>query len=237
MRFSRTFLIVSIAASGIYWADERHTTAQLQQQLEAIKDRGDEIARLRREHDRLLALQRAEIGLGAVRNEGRQAPPGTGLYSNDQNISLRPGTWTPAAAWKNQGQATPEAAVETMLWAAAGGDLSTLKNTLALASDTRSKATDLLASLPAAASQPFASPEDLMTLLVAGNVPLDSAQVVAKQINKDGQVIEYLRLKDSDGRTRPVFLTLQKVSENWRLMVPASALDQMAQGQADSSVP
>jgi hypothetical protein len=47
-----------------------------------------------------------------------------------------------------------------------------------------------------------------MALLVAGNVPLDSAQVVAKQINQDGQVIEYLRLKDSDGRTRPVFLTL-----------------------------
>ncbi len=63
--------------------------------------------------------------------------PDTDRYSNDQDVSLRPGTWTPAAAWKNQGQATPEAAVETMLWAAAGGDLSALKNTLALAPDAR----------------------------------------------------------------------------------------------------
>jgi len=237
MRFFRTFLFVGIAAFGIYWAVERHTTAQLQQQLEAIKDRGDEIVRLHREHDRLLALQRAEIAPGTSRNEGRQEAPDTDRYSNDLGISLRSGTWTPASAWKNQGQATPEAAVETMLWAAAGGDLSTLKNTLALAPDTQSKATDLLASLPATASQPFASPEDLMALLMAGNVPLDSAQVVAKQINQDGQVIEYLRLKDSDGRTRPVFLTLQKLSDSWRLTVPVSALDQMAKGQAGSSVP
>ena len=52
-------------------------------------------------------------------------------------------------------------------------------------------------------SETFASPEDLLALLVAGNEPLDSTQVVAKQINQDGQVIEYLRLKNSDGRTRP----------------------------------
>ena len=76
-----------------------------------------------------------------------------------------------------------------------------------------------------------------MALLVAGNVPLDSAQVVAKQINQDGQVIEYLRLKDSDGRTRQVFLTLQRLSDSWRLTVPASALDPIAQGNGGSSAP
>jgi hypothetical protein len=124
-----------------------------------------------------------------------------------------------------------------MLWAAAGGDLSTLKNTLALAPDTQSKAADLLASLPPADSQPYASPEDLMALLVAGDVPLDSAQVVAKQINQDGQVIEYLRLKDSVGRTRPVFLALQKVSDSWKLTVPVSVLDQVAQGKSGSNAP
>jgi len=127
--------------------------------------------------------------------------------------------------------------VETMLWAAAGGDLATLKDTLVLAPDAQSKAVDLLASLPAASGQPLASPEDLMALLVAGNVPLDSAQVVAKQTNQDGNVIEYVRLKDSEGRTRQVYLTLQKVSDMWKLTVPASALAQMAQGQPVSSAP
>jgi hypothetical protein len=124
-----------------------------------------------------------------------------------------------------------------MLWAAAGGDLATLKDTLVLAPDAQSKAVDLLASLPAASGQPLASPEDLMALLVAGNVPLDSAQVVAKQTNQDGNVIEYVRLKDSEGRTRQVYLTLQKVSDMWKLTVPASALAQMAQGQPVSSAP
>jgi hypothetical protein len=237
MRISRAFLFVGSAALGIYWAVERHTNVQLQQQLATINDQGEEITRLHREHDRLVGLQQAEIGTGTVRDEDHQAAPDTERYSNDQRTSLRPGTWTPAAAWKYQGQATPEAAVETMLWAATGGDLSTLKNTLALAPDTRSKAADLLASLPPAASQTYASPDDLMALLVAGNVPLDSAQVVAKQINQDGQVIEYLRLKDSDGRTRQVFLTLQKLSDSWRLTVPASALDPIAQANGSSSAP
>ena len=121
-----------------------------------------------------------------------------------------------------------------MLWAAAGGDLNAIKNTLALAPDTQSKAADLLASLPSAASQPYASPEDLMALLVVGNVPLNSAEVVAEQTNQDGQVIEYLRLKDSDGRTRPVFLTLQKLSDSWKLTVPVSALDQVTKGESGS---
>jgi hypothetical protein len=237
MRFFRTLLFSGSVAMGIYWAVERHATAQLQQQLATIKDRGEEITRLHREHDRLIGLQQADIGVGTVRDEGRRGVSDNDSYSNDQSISLRPGTWTPAAAWRNQGQATPEAAVETMLWAAAGGDLSNLKNTLALAPDTQSKAADLLASFPPGASQPYASPEDLMALLVAGNVPLDSAQVVAKQINQDGQVIEYLRLKNSDGRTRPVFLTLQKVSDSWKLTVPVSALDLLAQEKFSSKAP
>lgn len=237
MRLSQAFLFVCSAALGIYWAVERHTTVQLQQQLATIKDRGEEIARLHREYDRLIGLRQAEISLGAVHDVGRQRAPDTDRNLNDQGISLRPGTWTPAAAWKDQGHATPEAAVETMLWAAAGGDLSALKNTLALAPDTRSKAADLLASLPPAARQTYVSPDDLMALLVAGNVPLDSAQVVAKQINQNGQVIEYLRLKDSDGRTRQVFLPLQKVSEGWRLTVPASALDTIAQENGSSGAP
>jgi hypothetical protein len=61
--------------------------------------------------------------------------------------------------------------------------------------------------------------------------------VVAKQINQDGQVIEYLRLKNSDGRTRPVFLTLQKVSDSWKLTVPVSALDLLAQEKFSSKAP
>jgi hypothetical protein len=237
MRFFTAIVFVFGAAAGIYWAVEKHTTVQLHQQLDSIKDQTDDIVRLRREHERLLGLQSTQANLNNVRDRIRDEGAQPGGHANEGIISLRPGAWTPASEWKNQGQATPEAAVETMLWAAAGGDVKTLKDTLALAPDTQSKATDLLASLPTPARQSIASPEDLMALLVAGNVPLDSAQVVAKQTNPDGQVIEYLRLKDSDGRTRQVYLTLLNVSESWRLTVPASALVQMAQIQSASSVP
>jgi hypothetical protein len=225
------------AASGICWAVERHTTGQLQQQLDETKDRAGEIARLRTEHDRLLGLQGAEMDPRTARGRASAIDSVPEGPAYDGATTLRPGSWAPASAWRNQGRATPEAAVETMLWAAAGGDLKTLKDTLVLAPDAQSKAANLLARLPSAPGEPLASPEDLMALLVAGNVPLDSAQVVARQISGDGQVVEYLRLKDSGGRTRQVYLALQKASDAWTLTVPASALEQMIQAQPGSSAP
>jgi hypothetical protein len=237
MKIFPGIVLACSAASGICWAVDRHTTAQLQKQLDAVKDRGEEIAQLRRERDRLLGLQNAEINAGAVRDGAPTADIVPDGNSNGGVSLLRPGTWAPTSEWKNQGSATPEAAVETMLWAAAGGDVGTLKDTLTLAPEAQSTASDLLATLSATTDRSYASPEDLMALLVAGNVPLDSAQIVAKQINQDGRVIEYLRLRDSEGRTRQVYLALQKVSDSWRLTVPASALVQMVQGNPGANVP
>jgi hypothetical protein len=228
------------AAFGIYWGVERHTTALLQTRLDAARDRQDEIARLRQEHGRLLRLQPAEDNLEHLRAEVRkarqagqsadeQAKPGAG--------SLRPGIWASASAWKDQGRATPEAALETMLWAASGGNVASLKDVLVLAPETRIKAAEMISNLQDSSRQQYASPEDLMAVVVAGNVPLDSAQVVARQQNQDDQVIEYLRLKDSNGNTRQVFLSLQKTTDGWQLTVPPSAIDQIAKKQDGSSVP
>ncbi len=95
----------------------------------------------------------------------------------------------------------------------------------------------MISNLQDSSRQQYASPEDLIAVVVAGNVPLDSAQVVARQQNQDGQVIEYLRLKDSNGSTRQVFLSLQKTTDGWQLTVPPSAIDLMAKEQGGLSVP
>jgi hypothetical protein len=200
------------AASGIYWGVERHDAALLQSRLDAARDRQDEIDRRRLEHDRLLRLQpaagelerlRAEVR--RARQDGRSADP----QANSRVDSLRPGFWAPASTWRDQGRATPEATLETMLWAASGGNVSALKNVLILAPETRTKAAEMISGLQGASRQQFGSPEDLVAVIVAGSLPLDSAQLVARQQNQDDQAIEYLRLKDSSGITRQVFLSLQ----------------------------
>ncbi len=213
--------------------------AQLQTRLDVIKDRADEINRLRREYDRLLQLQPSPGKLERIRDEvdrhGQDA-----RVANEQPdaklISLEPGTWAPASTWRNQGRGTPEAAVETMLWAAAGGDVSAIKDTLVLAPDARSKATEILTNLPTA-SQQYATAEDLTAVVVAGKVPLDSAQIVAHQQSQDDRVTEYLRLKDSGGRTRQVYLSLQKASSGWQIIVPRGAVEEIERVPASTTVP
>jgi len=76
-----------------------------------------------------------------------------------------------------------------------------------------------------------------VAVIVAGSLPLDSAQLVARQQNQDDQAIEYLRLKDSSGITRQVFLSLQKSTDGWKLIVPPSAIEPVAKDQGDPRIP
>jgi hypothetical protein len=214
--------VLSVAA-GVYWGSEKHVTGQLQGRLDGMIDNQELIDRLRREHLRLIRLQpkRAEI---AEYGKDSQA---SGTSPNVGTGSLRTGLWAASSAWKNEGRATPEAAVETMLWAAAGGDLDVLHDTLVLTPDARSKAAEILDRLPAETRQQYLTPEDLMGVVVAGNVPLGSAQLVARQQNWEGQATEFLRLKDSSGRTRLVYLQLRQAPDGWKLTVPKSAVEQI----------
>jgi len=228
------------AALGVYWGAEVHTTYQLQSRFDGIIDEGGQIDRLRREHNRLIRLQPASAEMTHLHSEASERGVDSlvsGPSSNVETTSLRPGIWAPASVWKNAGRATPEAAVETMLWAAAGGNVGVLHDTLVLAPDTRSKATEILARLPAATRQQYLTPEDMMGVVVAGNVPLDSAQLVARQQNQGDQVTEYLRLKDSSGRTEQVYLQLQKAPDGWQLVVPRSAVEEIEKAPVATSVP
>jgi hypothetical protein len=230
VKFLPTAIVVLSAAGGICWGVERHATDQLQVRLDAIRDRESTIDRLRRERDRLHQRRPTPEELARLRDEAQrrdQDGPVGGDRSASGAMSLRPGLWAPASAWQNQGRATPEAALETMLWAAAGGELEALKKTVVPSADARSKAAEVWSSLPQA-SQQYATPEDLLAVVVAGNVPLDSAQLVARQQAQDDQVTEYLRLRTSGGQTRQVFLSLQRTPDGWRLVVPMAAFDRIA---------
>jgi hypothetical protein len=231
-----SYFVIS-AIAGVWWGVERNTTAQLQRRNNSLLDRTAELSRLRDEHDRLIRLQpsaeelaRLRSDIAAREQEVKSTEENTPKYDAADGVSLLPGTWAPVSSWKNRGRITPAATVETILWAASGGDVNALKDSLYLSEGSRSKIEAILANLPESSDQRHASPEDLMALMVAGNVPLNSAQIVARQQSGDNEMTEYLRLRDVDGQTRLVYLSLIQGVNGWKLIVPSSAVEQIANG-------
>ena len=221
------------AVAGLLWGFERTRAAQLQTELETRRETDNELARLRREHERLLRLQPSTDELARLSRDvvAEIAPaPSQPLVKAEASVgALKPGAWALAGEWRNCGRATPQAAVETLLWASASGDLEALKGTLEFDDAARAKAVATLARLPVAARAQYGAPEDFLALMVAGNVPLDSALVVARQQFNENDAVEYLRLKRPNGATRQVGLTLRRSADGWKLRVPETAVDKLVQ--------
>ncbi len=224
-------IILICAATGLAWGIGRSRAAQLQQQL---ADRHQEEAALRhlqREHDRLQRLQLSDEELARLRLDADARVLASAALAKPAETppapirALEPGTWAQAAAWKNCGRATPEAALETMLWASAGGELGELKGVLEFDDASRVHAAAMLANLPETDRRQYATPEDLLALVVAGNVPLDSAQIVARQHVSENEVLEYMRLKDPAGITRQVCLSIHRTPDGWKLRVPDTTVE------------
>jgi hypothetical protein len=243
MKFARISIFVVAAVSGVVWGIERNTTTRLRLTLDGVHEHDRTYAQLHSDHDDLIQFAPNADELASLRpkvlSRGSVASVASGSPARKkaEDRALRPGFWAPAAAWKNRGRASPEEAVETMLWAASGGDLDALKETLSINDETRAKAENMLTTLPGAARSQYATPEDLLAVVIAGNVPLDSAQVVARQQNDADHVTEYLRLKNADGITRQVYLSLYQSPDGWRLVVPSSVVEQLGRGPADGTSP
>jgi hypothetical protein len=244
VKTSHLAIIVLSVAAGLWWGSERSAAARFQLQLESQQRQTDELARLRQEHARLLRMQPSEADLARLRREAAAREPQALLTNEPTTVAppatthaLQPGIWAPATAWKNCGRKTPESALETMLWASAGGDLTALKETLAFDDASRAKVAAALAGLPESSRQQYTTPEDLLALEVAGNVPLESAEFVARQQIGDDEATEYVRLKDAAGVTRQVQLTLLRGADGWKLHVPAATVDEIAQSLPKALAP
>lgn len=126
--------------------------------------------------------------------------------------------------WQNRGFATPENALETVLWAAAGGDLDVLKTALRFDQAGRAAAEAVLAGLPANARSNYQTPEGLMTLFIAKDAPLGSLTVLARQETGPNAAVAYAALTDTDGTIRQACLSFARDGDRWRLVVPANAV-------------
>jgi hypothetical protein len=133
----------------------------------------------------------------------------------------------PAESWRNRGAQDPVSALETALWAAAGGDLDALANLLVLDAETQAAATVFLARLPEAMRQELGTPEKLVALFTAQAIPLGSARIPVK-FEEDDHTTLVTQLFDTRGAMREVQISLRPDAGRWQLLVPRTAIDRFA---------
>ncbi|HWA11151.1 MAG TPA: hypothetical protein VG838_17040 [Opitutaceae bacterium] len=238
----RHLLIILLGATlGIWWAADRNATARLRLQLENLRRDAADLARLRQEHERLLKAQPSDDELDRLRHRiaaanQRQADPAETVAALDEH-PLQRGTWTTPAEWRNRGRDTPESILETTFWAAAGGELGALKDTFEFDDAARARAESLLARLPDSARAAYATPEDLLTLVAARDIPLSDMQWFACTQHDPDTVTESVVFRNTDGKTRQAHLTFHRSDTGWHLVVPDRAVAKMVDALTGTAPP
>jgi len=129
-----------------------------------------------------------------------------------------------AGAWRDAGQETPAAAFETVLWAAASGEVEKLATGLEMDEGTRSAAATIFNRLPPALQREVGTPEQLVALLTARDVPLGSAWILGQFDEQPKETRVVARLADAEGKKRDLLFTLRETEGRWRLVVPEQVM-------------
>ena len=190
------FLLV-LAALAIAWALNRAQGANLRAELASLRQENGQLAAARREHERLqglLQLARTDRDRQTAASVVPMAPAKPAAPSR----GLELGEWRGPASWQNRGQATPAAALETALWAAAGGELGALQAMLHLDDAVRAKAEALRARLPAMSRAAYPNAETLLAAFATKSLPLGDAQLVWNHQANDHEAWACLFVKNPE---------------------------------------
>ncbi len=199
------------------------------QKLGANQVSGEELEQLRVERNAVETL-RAEIETMKRRAEtiarATTDRPPAGTKLNPILPSMKD-VAVSANLWKNVGEATPDAAFETALWAGVGGDVETLASLLAFDPEARIKAEAIFANLPATMQRELATPQRLIALLVAKDVPLGSARIWTESGTPTDAKIS-AQLVDAEGKSKTAHLSLRTEADKWRFIVSGKIVEQYA---------
>jgi hypothetical protein len=233
-------IVVVIGAGGgaLWW--QHASQVHLEEELKELGRQDGERVRLREANRRLAETQPATVELEKLRADraalSQLRAEITALRAREKSVAeesaqrssprFAAGDKVPAGEWTNAGAATSSAALETVLWAAAGGDIERFANCLLLSERSRQLALQLRESLPPALREQSATPERLIALLACKDVPLGAAKVVAWDQAKTPTSTEQVRLQLStpDGATRDLLLKFAQQGDGWKLVVPDVAL-------------
>ncbi len=241
--------LAAVVAVGVIWQRERAAARALQEQFAALAQQEQKLtqwqaepARIHREIEEIAHFVSPE----PVASASAPAPVETPVTP-----AWTVGEWTPANAWHNAGRATPQAATTTLLWAAANGDVATVREIFQFGEGTRDKARAWFDSLPPAARLAYATPEDLVAGVTLAQISPERAQLSWLHETDAERAIVGLLVSRPDAATATtspaivpatgnlppaleermpysvVVLNLQRASDGWRVQVPAEAIDNL----------
>lgn len=197
---------------------------QQEQQLVAARARAEELDRLLADR---AAVARLQAELASLRQRaGEIVPAGEARVLTSARPSLV-GNVLVFSLWKNAGRATPEAAFETGLWASVNGDIDTLTSLLVFDTESRNEAAALYARLPETLRQEFVSPERLIAVLAAKDVPLGSATIL-NQFPAANETKVSAQIFDAEGKHRFALLSLRPDEAGWKFVVSTNAVKRYA---------
>lgn len=230
--------VALIAAAAIGW--QEHVRATWQRRIEVAQSHLREVRRIPAENARAgggslptvtdddLAAAHADLATLSRELEAKRAIGGP--------AALPPGRFgvgarLAATEWRNAGNATPEATFETVLWAAAGGDVDTFAGALTYVGPSDAKAARaLFDTLPAAVQSKYGTPEKLIAALTIPDVPLGAVQIndwsdAAER--RPSRLVSAL-FTGPDGATKQRTLIFLRRNDGWKLAVTKAALARYA---------
>lgn len=133
--------------------------------------------------------------------------------------------------WRNLGQATPRDTLQSVVWAAMGGEVDALVTMLAYDADSRAAADALFAAIPPESRALFPSADKLVATFIAGCLPTNIAEAkIVEQTEKSADtVLAKVRLQRSSRSSdaaREVTFRFQRTGADWRLVVPTNVISE-----------
>jgi hypothetical protein len=181
------------------------TAAETAASLNAAADR-EELAKLRAD---VVALQKQskDFARAAQQTQGGGATIPTRLV--------------PSSEWKNAGRDTPAATAETLLWAAAGGDVNTIASAVELTNSAREKAEAWFAGLPEQTRADYGNADKLVALMIAKDAAtISGMQVLGQREIGPDTVGMRVRFGNDEGKTKDDSFALHHSADGWKLLVP-----------------
>lgn len=242
-----------IVTVGADWMKSRATAVDLQTRLSAITTvRRQSAHALEQERDRLrVALAEANRRrlVDATATTFAPVPPPPPPRADASSLAL--GERRSPREWRNEGQATAQGTVATLLWAATGGDVAAMMPLIAYDEAGRTQARALYDTLPPSARQTFPTPESLvagLTIQAMANSAVqlswfhqrdaDHATAGLLLSVPDQTAPKEIHLMPDQDNNPPILvdpysnqfavLSLQRSSIGWRIAIPAAAIKRLA---------
>lgn len=247
MKFVRLVVVlVAVVAIGFAFALQQRNHAELRRELALLRGELKAIARqageqrasrdapvaiIERQENERDELVKLREEISALRKGTQDLLKITRTAPEDGLVQPTPpaaaaGELIPTHALKNAGKATPEAAAETLLWAATAGDVDTLASGLVFTPSARLKADAWFAGLSESTRREYGSPEKVIALMIAKDAgKLGGMQILGQREIATDNVGVRLRFADVEGNTKDDNFLLRRGDGGWQLVLPDATVE------------